>query len=531
MKIKYLISFTLAASSALGSFAQIGIENPITKAMMDVYNQELEANPQDYEIYFRRANEYYNLSQYLRALSDVDNAIKFTPESDTDLLFQEYSLRATIYIMSDRKEEALLDLSRACSLDPTSYATLYLKANTEFDLGKYSEAKADYSRLQRYDQRSIEPLFGLARIAVKENNLGLANEYADRAVSFDSANSDVYLRRADVRRMMGNNTGAVDDLIIALSTDKDNSRALVQLVAMSNEDYNAVITGLTSAIRQAPSVGMFVYLRAIIAQSHYRFLAAIDDFHLIIDENLYNYAGIYGSLAECYYAIGKYQEALTEINQALSMTADNADYYVIRAKIRRAMNDNEKALESANAALEKLPDNPKAVVEKGLCEKSLGNYTEASNLFGNAIMDEPDNAYNYFLRAAVMTDNLKEYAPARSLYQRVINLEMNPMNVKSLKGFALMCQDKNADAVSWMENILANVKDIDGSINYYAACLFSHIGNFERAFACMETSLENGYADYHDWTMTDDCIVSVAPMRNDTRFNDLLIRFNYLFND
>lgn len=531
MKLKYFITTAFIAASATVAYAQTAIENPITKAMMEVYAQELEADPQNYEIYFRRANEYYNLSQYLRALSDVDNAIKYTPETETDLLFQEYSLRANIYLMTDRAEDALMDLSRACSLDPTSYATLYLKANTEYELGKYSEAKTDYTRLQRYDQRSIEPLFGLARIAVKENNLGLANEYADRAVTFDSANSDVYLRRSDVRRMMGNNTGAVDDLIIAISTDKDNTRALAQLVAMSNEDYSAVITALTSAIQQAPSVGMFVYLRAIIAESHYRYLAAIDDFHLIIDDNLYNYAGIYSSLAECYYGLGKYQEALTEINQALSMTADNGEYYIVRAKIRRAMGDYDKALESAQTALEKLPDSPKAMVEKGLCENSLGNYNEASDLFGNAIMDEPDNAYNYLLRAALMAGPLKEAAAARSLYQRIVALETEPLNIKSFKGFALLCQGKNADAISWIENILANVKDVDGSINYYAACLFSQIGNMERAFSCMENSLENGYADYHNWTMTDDCVVSVAPLRADKRFTDLLARFNYLFNE
>lgn len=531
MKFRYILVGALLAACASTASSQTAVENPITKAMLEVYAQELEANPQDYETYFHRANELYNLNQYLRALSDIDNAIRYTPDTEKDLLFQEYSLRANIYLMSDRPEEALVDLAKACEIDPTSYTTLYLKANTEYQLGKYADAKADYSRLLRYDQHSIEPLFGLARIAVKENNLGLANEYVDRAVSFASANTEAYLRRADVRRQMGNNTGAVDDLIIAISIDKENTRALAELVALSNVDYNAVITGLSSAIQQAPSVGMFVYLRAVIAMSHYRYQAAIDDFHLIIDENLYNYAGIYGSLAECFYALGGYQEALTEINQALSMTADNGEYYITRAKIRRMMGDYDKALESATSALDKLPSSTKAMAEKGLCAVSLADYETASSLFGEAIMDEPDNVYYYLLRARVMTDHLKESPAARRLLQRAIDLDADPLNVKSFKGFAYLALGQNPDAISWMDNILSNVKDVDGSINYYGACLFAQLGNKERAFSCMENALENGYADFTNWTKTDDTVISVAPIRSDKRFDELLARYSYLFKE
>lgn len=529
MKIKYIFASALLACS-LTALAQTPADNPITKAMMEVYQQELEADPHNYEVYFRRANEYYNLSQYLRALSDINEAIKYTPATDTDLLFQAHTLRANIYLMTDKAEDALADLTIACRLDPTSLTSIYLKANTEYELGYYADAKADFTKLQRVDQRNLEALFGLAKVAVKENNLGLANEYVDRAIAFEPANSVAYLQRANVRQLMGNNTGAVDDLIVAISIDKDNSVALSRLVAMSNDDYNAVITGLTSAMQQAPAVGMFVYLRAIIAMSHYRYKAAIDDFHLIIDENLYNYHGIYGSIAQCYYGLGKYQEALTEINQAMSMTTDNGLYYITRAKIRRAMGDYDRALESATSALDKLPTAPNAIMEKGLCYKSLKQYQDASSLFGEAIMDEPDNALNYLVRANVLTNNLKETGAARNLYQRVIDLDYPDNAVKSFKGFAMLALNRKADAISWIESILSEVKDIDGSLNYYAACLYAQMNNKIKAFDCMEKSLENGYADYYNWTQYDDSSVSVAPLRDDARFKALLEQYNYLFN-
>ena len=273
--------------------------------MMDIYNQEITANPQAYDIYFRRANEYYKFDQYLRALSDIDNALKYAPAEDSDMRFQCYSLRGDIYQMLGKYEDALADYTQALNIDPTSFMALYQKANTEYELGRYAEAKVDYNRLRANNGRSAEALTGLARVAVKENNLGQAAEYMDDAVQMMPADSDVYVRRSSVRRMLGNNTGAVDDLIMAISIDS-NPKAFSQLVEISNIDYPAVVTALSNAVHHAPDQGMFYYIRGVIAQAHNHFPAAIEDFQKIIDENMYNYAGIYGSLAECHYALCDY---------------------------------------------------------------------------------------------------------------------------------------------------------------------------------------------------------------------------------
>ena len=60
MKFKYILASALMSVS-LTSLAQSKVENPITKAMMEFYKQEFDAEPRNYEVYLRRANEYYNL--------------------------------------------------------------------------------------------------------------------------------------------------------------------------------------------------------------------------------------------------------------------------------------------------------------------------------------------------------------------------------------------------------------------------------------------------------------------------------------
>ncbi len=153
------------ATVSLAPFkANAVIDNPVTRAVIEVYDKVLKANPTDYMTWFRRANEYYRHNEYVRALDDVNNALAYAPAGDTDLRFQAYMLRAGIYNQTNKPEQALADLNSAIALDGSSYAAIYQKANTEFELGNYGAARVDYTRLQRFNSRSTEALLGLAAV-------------------------------------------------------------------------------------------------------------------------------------------------------------------------------------------------------------------------------------------------------------------------------------------------------------------------------------------------------------------------------
>lgn len=526
---KIIIALSLSALS-ISVTAQNSQLNPMTQAMMNAYQKLIDENPQDYETYLKRANEYYRYNQYLRALNDVDEALKYTPEDEKDTRFQALCLRANIYENTGKRSEALNDLNAALRLYPDNYVTLYQRANVEYELGQYGDAKLDYQRLYRLNARSLEGLFGMARCAVKENNLGLANEYADQAVATAPSQSDVYTRRASVRRMMGNNTGAVDDLILALSTDNSNNKALRELVNMSDEDYTAAITGLSNAIRQAPRVGMFYYIRAVIAMNHHRYLAAIGDFKTIVDENLYDHPGLYRSMAECSYALGNYAQASADIEYAIGSTPDNASFYVTLAKVRRAQWRAEDALDAAEKSLSKSPGNAEALAQKALALVDLKCYQEASDAIGEAILYDAEAPYYYMIRGWILSSYLNKPENASTFYGRVIDL-INPddKSIKSLQGFALLFTGKRAEAVEWIEKQLAENADTDGLVNYYAACLYSQAGMTDKALDCMERALSNGYANAHDWNRNNDARINVSPLRDLPRFSALLEQYKAIF--
>lgn len=522
----------LLALAIASAAAQAPAAADFNRAVMQAYEEMLRENYKDYEVLFRRANEYYNHSDYLRALEDLDSAVKYAPESATDTRFAIYALRAECFYQLKRYSQALPEATKALKLDSTSPSMLNLRAKIEYDFGDIDGAKADYTKLLRINPRSQEALFGLALVAAKENNLGLANEYIEQAVALTPSSSDAYVRRAQVKESMGDYNGAVDDLLMAMATDSNDPNALPALVSLADRNYAAVVSGLSGAIRRAPRQPLYYFLRASIAAAHFHYGAAIEDFKYIIAENLYNYAGLYCSLAECYYALGDYETALDNVETALAKYDDQDDpchYFTIRARIQRALKTPDKALLSVNRALDIKPENSEALVEKALILVDMDKAKDASALLGEVIMSEPYEPMNYMLRAWVLNDYLNQQKAAKSLYGRVIDLELDHSErIGSLLGFAQLFDGKTAQGVAWIDNCLTE-PDYDGKIHYYAACFYAWAGRKAKALEAMEQSLKAGYANYHDWTDNSDGRINVSPIRDDAKFKELLEQYKSIF--
>ena len=62
----------------------------------------------------------------------------------------------------------------------------------------------------------------------------MANELLEKAVGVDPSNAEIYIRRASVRKQMGDHNGAVSDFILALSCDSKNERAINALLEYGN---------------------------------------------------------------------------------------------------------------------------------------------------------------------------------------------------------------------------------------------------------------------------------------------------------
>lgn len=522
------VAVALAVSSVTSVSAQSGYDDPMSAALMQVFDELLEEDPRDPDAHVRRAGLYFAHRDYIKALDDVNMSIKYY--EDEESRYPAYQLRAKIYQRQKKYEDALADLNKVLESTPTDYGTIFERANTYYELERYAEANSDYSTMLRLNPRSQDALLGRAKVAVKQNNLGIATDLADKAVALTPGRSEIYLGRAEVYRLMGNDQGAVNDYITAISTD-DNSTglALQNLVALSRTNYPVVMTGLTGAIQKAPRNGMFYFIRAMIAQGHCNYLAAIADYDKIINENLDSYPGLNGALAECYYYLGRYDRALLNADYAISATDDNAFYYVLKSRIKRAMGQPDEALAAAVKSLEKIPEYIDALEAKALAQVDLKEYADAGIALSEALMENPEMPRAQILRGWILGTFRKQATNSERAYDMVLDMDYDFDNVKSLRGFAMLALDRKEQAEKWMERVLDTNEDYDGEINYYAACFYSQAGYPERALRCMEASLERGYANYHNWTKESDANLNCAPIRDLPRFKELLEKYSHLF--
>lgn len=515
-----------ATSTALGQ----SYSDPMADALLRAYDQLLDEDPRDPETLFRRASLYYKSNDYIRALDDLNTAIKYFLPEQADERRQAVGMRADVLMAMHKYDQALTDLNELLGDTPMDYALIYERGTANYELGRYGEAKRDFNTMLRLNPRSQEATLGLARVAVKENNLGTATELADRAVAMTPGDSRIYIRRASVRTLMGDRSGAVDDYITAISLDTDNTpKALSELVSIARADYPTVVAGLSSAIAKAPKNGMFYFIRAMIAQGHCNYLAAIADYDRIINDGLDTYPGINAALAECYYALGRYDIALLNADYAISATDDNAFYYMLKSRILRAQGDCSGAVSAAEKALEKKPEMTDALVCKALALVDLDESAEASVALSEAMMNSAEDPLVGILRGWVLDTYRHQRANAERAWEQVTEMDFDFDNVRSLKGFALLSLDRREQADNWMERVLETADDFDGEVSYYAACYYSQTGSLDRAFRYMEASLEKGYADYHNWTMASEANINCAPLRKDARFKTLLDRYSHLF--
>lgn len=530
MNIRQIALTLVLALAAMPAAMGQSYSDPMSDALLRAYDQLLDEDPRDPETLFRRASLYYKNNDYIRALDDLNTAIKYFGSDQSDERGQAVGMRANVLMAMHKYDQTLTDLDELLAAEPMNYTLIYERGTANYELGKYADAKRDFNTMLRLNSRSQEATLGLARVAVKENNLGTANELADRAVAMTPNDSRIYIRRASVRTLMGNRSGAVDDYITAISLDSDNTpRALSELVSISRSDYPTVISGLSSAIAKAPKNGMFYFIRAMIAQGHCNYLAAIADYDRIINEGLDTYPGINAALAECYYALGRYDIALLNADYAISATEDNAFYYMLKSRILRAQDDYSGAASAAEKALEKQPEMIDALVCKALALVRLDESADASVALSEASMISAEDPMVGVLRGWVLDDYRHQKANAERAWEQVTEMDYDFDNVRSLKGFALLSLDRREQADNWMDRILETAEDHDGEVNYYAACYFSQTGSMDRAFRCMEASLEKGYADYHNWTKAAEANVNCAPLRNDPRFKALLDSHAHLF--
>lgn len=124
-----------------------------------------------------------------------------------------------------------------------------------------------------------------------------------------------------------------------------------------------------------------------------------------------------------YIRLLRYDKALADLNQALAMDAGHFQAYLLRAKLFKAVRENERAQIDFDKAAELQPKAAVVYEERGnfLAEQKL--YDEALRDFDKLVVLLPEDFYVYALRADLF-EKMTKWGSALQDYSKAI--ELNP---------------------------------------------------------------------------------------------------------
>jgi tetratricopeptide (TPR) repeat protein len=288
-------------------------ENEFVKSI----SNQIEATPDNAELYYQRATIYYTNKYLDRALSDIEDAIKLNLENPL-----YYFFKGRILYAMNKTKEAAKSYESAINLKPD-----------------YTEAQSKLAELY---------------YVVKEHTKSI--DLLNTLSTNDPSNATYYCLKADNQRELRDTLRAIASYQKALELDGQYYDAAMQLgLLLAAKKHKTAKEYFTAALRINPRSSEAYFGRAYYYQQVGEFQKALFDYRKVIDIDPTN--------DKSYYNVGiinfdakRYDEAMRSWDICIQMNNQNIDAYYMRGLVHEYRNNKKDALLNYQYALELNPN-------------------------------------------------------------------------------------------------------------------------------------------------------------------------------
>lgn len=464
------------------------IQNGDNEEALEYFRRELQDNPNNGYALFWIGCIFDFQDDYGKALLAMDVAIKKLPKKDKETRSFVYTVRAGIYIKLEEPEKALADLKSAITETPKDADVYEKRADIYYDMGKYDLSDKDYREIISIDPWNVIGYMGLGRNAKQQGKYEEAIELFDYVVKIDPKYSSGYSFRSDCYIAQTKYTEAIDDIITALSLDVD-VKAHHNLMTMGKVDLPLTTIKLQIQAANNPNESVWYYC---LGQIHYQnglFRKAVSFYEKAL--HLDAKPVILENIADSYFALGEYSKALEYINQAICKDETDYDFIMKKGNIYNEMGRYPEAIAELDKYIKEYPGYFFGYYCRGWIKDEAKDIEGAIEDYTFAITLNPTYAYSYCGRGRLYDKQGKQEL-ARADFEKVIELDTVPNPGESCAHYAFNFLGEKAEAIAFMEGIIA--KEDDRSESYYgAACLYSIMNEKEKALDYLTKAFEHGY--------------------------------------
>ncbi len=457
---------------------------------IDFFNKDLQENPKNGYSFSWIALLRYGNEEFGKALTAADQAVKYLPKKDTEYVVFAYSTRAAVYLSLEDTIKALNDFNTAIKISPDDESLYAKRGQIYYEQQKYDQSDADYHKMTVLNPGEVMGYMGLGRNALRQHRIDDAIAQFNYVVKLDDQYPSGYSFRAEAELEKEMWNEATNDFISALQCEW-NEKTIFHMMELKEPAFTLMVSKLKIQAAKAPNEGTWPYLAGLMYEQCSNYKKAME---LYMEANRKDASpAIYRRIADCYYELGAYDEALSNINLSLNMDSTDLSNMARKANIYYEMGNPKAAILEWDKVLAAQPEYSFGYYQRGWFKELDGNLEGAIEDFSMAIVLEPEDSYAYVSRGDVyLKQGKKELAEAD--FKKVIEIEDSPEKYSCVH-YAYQSLGQKDKAIAAMDSIIA--RDEDRAGNYYdAACLYSRMKDKENALRCLEKSLELGFVRF-----------------------------------
>ena len=461
------------------------INNNNAEEALDYLNKEINEHPDNgYAFAWIALVRNYN-EEFGRALTAANVAVKKIPSKDKEYKAFAYGTRAQVYLNLEDTIQALKDYSQAINIVPDDDRFYNQRAQVYYEQGKYDLADKDYLKMISLKEGDVMGYMGIGRNANVQKRYEDAIKQFDYVVKLEPNYSSAYSFRAESYIGLKKYNEAIDDVISALGIDRDR-KAFYELQELADSAFEQTVAKLKVQKIKEPNEQSWDYDLGIVYERAAKYNKAIAYYK----ESLEKESNIITAsrISSCYDDLGDYDKALEYCNQAIALDSVKTNYLYEKANILDNAGRTQEAIKTMSDYIANTPDEPAGYYQRGWFKDHSGDIEGALEDYTMAITLQPHEAYAYLNRGVLY--RLKgENAKAESDFKQVVLLDSIPEDAEcSFYAYYYLGQKDKAIEV------LNTALDKDKKGNCYdAACLYSVMGEKEKALSYLRQSLEDGY--------------------------------------
>lgn len=461
------------------------INNNNAEEALDYLNKEINEHPDNgYAFAWIALVRNYN-EEFGRALTAANIAVKKIPSKDKEYKAFAYGTRAQVYLNLEDTIQALKDYSQAINIVPDDDRFYNQRAQVYYEQGKYDLADKDYLKMISLKEGDVMGYMGIGRNANAQKRYEDAIKQFDYVVKLEPNYSSAYSFRAESYIGLKKYNEAIDDVISALGIDRDR-KAFYELQELADSAFEQTVAKLKVQKIKEPNEQSWDYDLGIVYERAAKYNKAIAYYK----ESLEKESNIITAsrISSCYDDLGDYDKALEYCNQAIALDSVKANYLYEKANILDNAGRTQEAIKTMSDYIANTPDEPAGYYQRGWFKDHSGDIEGALEDYTMAITLQPNVAYAYLNRGVLY--RLKgENAKAESDFKQVVRLDSIPEEAEC-SFYAYYYLGQKDKAIEILNTILD--KDKKGNC-YDAACLYSVMGEKEKALSYLRQSLEDGY--------------------------------------